>query len=180
MKGKMKKWFGKRQAVTSALVLILAAAIYINWRYSDLSLNDSKTTSSQSLKTGQAEYVSTKDVKIDLSYFENARKERESTYSDAISDFEAIEKDAKASEEDKAKAYQAHIQMVERSEKQTNIESLVKAKGFSDCIVVIGDEEINAVVAAENLSDSEILQIQDVILSIVDVPLDQIKIIPLK
>ena len=77
MKGKMKKWFGKRQAVTSALVLILAAAIYINWRYSDLSLNDSKTTSSQSLKTGQAEYVSTKDVKIDLSYFENARKERE-------------------------------------------------------------------------------------------------------
>ena len=180
MKGNRKTWFGKRQAITSVLVLILAAAIYINWRYSDLSVGDPKTASSQSLKTGQAEYVSTKDVTMDLSYFEKARKERENTYNDAVSEYEEIEKSTKVSEEDKSKAYQAHIQLVERSEKQTNIESLIKAKGFSDCLVIIGEKEINAVVAAESLSESELLQIQDLILSVVEVPLEQIKIIPIK
>ena len=37
-----KPKFGKKQIVTSVLVLILAAAIYINWQYSDMGIGTTK------------------------------------------------------------------------------------------------------------------------------------------
>ena len=174
-----KRWLGKKQVITSVLVLILAAAIYINWQYSD-TLMGAKSTDENKLKTGKAEYVATNKVKVETGYFAEARAERESTYNDAVAELEALEKNAKAGEEEKASAYQAHIRLIERQEKQTNIESLVKAKSFSDCFCVISDQEVSVVVKAEDLSGSEILQIQDVVVSVVDVPLDSIKIIHVK
>ena len=45
---------------------------------------------------------------------------------------------------------------------------------------MISDREVSVVVKAEDLSGSEILQIQDIVLSVIDVSLDDIKIIHVK
>lgn len=172
--GKLK--FGKKQIVTSVLVLILAAAIYINWQYSDMGIGTTKDEEKQP-KTGKAEYVATKNVTVETGYFADARSDREKAYNDSVAELEAIEKSSKAGEEEKTNAYQAHIQLIERQEKQVNIETLVKSKSFEDCICVISDDDVSVVVKAEDLSASEIIQIQDIILSVHNVPLENIKII---
>lgn len=174
-----KRRLGKKQVITSVLVLILAAAIYINWQYADAVVGTAASEDGKT-KTGKAEYVSTGKVTVEKDYFADARAEREKTLTDAVAEFEALEKSAKAGEEERADAYQAHIKLIERQEKQTNIESLVKAKSFDDCLCVISDEEVSVVVRAEDLAGSEILQIQDAVMSVVDVPLESIKIIHIK
>lgn len=174
-----KRWLGKKQVITSVLVLVLAAAIYINWQYSDVVMGTTTAQESKT-KTGKAEYVATNKVTVETGYFADARTQREKTYNDSVAELESLEKSAKAGEEEKASAYQAHIQLIERQEKQTNIESLVKAKSFADCLCVISDQEVSVVVKAEDLSGSEILQIQDAVLSVLDVPLEKIKIIHVK
>lgn len=176
-----KRFFAKKQVVTSVLVLILAVAIYINWKYADPD-GGLKTTAatSSSQKTGQAEYVATGNVSVDTQYFSDARKDREKYYSDTIAELEEIENSAKATEEEKALAYQSHIAFAERQSKQTDIESLIKAKGFPDCVTVLSDEGASVVVYAETLSNSEILQIQDIVTSNYDVSLENIKIINIK
>ena len=173
---KGRRFLGKKSIISSVLVVVLAGAIFINWRYGDVS----NVASQKQPKTGKAEYVSTSKVKVETGYFADAKKERETAYADAVAEFEALEKDSKASESDKSAAYQAHIALIERQEKQVNIETLVKAKDFADCLVVIGDEEVSVVVKADDLAASEILQIQDLVLSVLDVPLDNVKIIHVK
>lgn len=179
MKTSGKKFFAKKQVVTSVLVLILAAAIYINWRYADPSGLTTDVTSSTP-KTGQAEYVATDKVTIDTDYFKNARNDRTKAYEDAIAEFEEIEKSAKAGEEEKALAYKSHIELVERQSKQSDIEALIKAKGFDECVVVLSENNANVVVYAKELSNSEILQIQDIVTSNYSVDLENIKIINIK
>ena len=180
MKTNGKKFFAKKQIVTSVLVLILAAAIYINWKYTDPNNQLLSDATSSSNKTGQAEYVATDKVTIDTDYFKKARNERTKAYEDAIAELEEIEKSAKASDEDKALAYKSHIELVERQSKQSNIESLIKAKGFDECVVVLSENNASIVVYAKELSNSEILQIQDVVTSNYKVDLENIKIINIK
>ena len=46
---------------------------------------------------------------------------------------------------------------------EANIESLVKAKGFEDCIAVISDTGASVIVKCETLTASEIAQIKEIV-----------------
>lgn len=179
MKTPNKKKIAKQPIVLSALVLILAGAIFVNWKYAGTNGGISALSTS-SIKSGQAEFVATDEVEIETDYFQNVREDREQTYDEAIDELEEIEESAKASEEDKANAYSLHVKLVERMERESNIEALVKAKGFDECVAVINDTTVNIVVYAKELADSEIMQIQDIVTSECDVSLDNIKIINIK
>ena len=62
-------------------------------------------------------------------------------------------------------------------ESEANIETLIKAKGFADCVAVINEDNVNIVVASDALSQSEMLQIQDIVISQYEITLDKIKVI---
>ncbi|MBR4972928.1 MAG: SpoIIIAH-like family protein, partial [Clostridia bacterium] len=66
----------------------------------------------------------------------------------------------------------------ETVEKEGNIETLLKAKGFEKSLVIISDKGINVVVKSEGLTSQQTLQIQDVVTNETDITLQNIKIIP--
>ena len=179
MNAGVQKLFVRTRVMLSVMLVVLAAAIYVNWKYAGAN-GGLNVASKASSKNGSAEYVATSNVKIDNEYFTSAKADREKAYADALADFADIENSAKASEDEKALAYKAHIAMVERQEKQTNIETLVKAKGFADCVTVINDDNVTVVVSSEELSNSEMLQIQDIVSDNCKVELKNIKIINIK
>ena len=179
MKTPNNKKLTKQPVILSVLVLILAGAIFVNWKYAGTN-GGLTTASTSSLKTGQAEFVATDEVEIETDYFQNVRDDREQNYDEAIDELEEIEESAKASEEDKSNAYSLHVKLVERMERESNIEALVKAKGFKECVAVINDNGVNIVVYADELADSEIIQIQDIVMTECDINLDNIKIINIK
>ena len=55
------------------------------------------------------------------------------------------------------------VQMTEISEKETAAESLLAAKGFSDAVVSITDEQADVIVGASELSDANRAQIEDIV-----------------
>ena len=71
-------------------------------------------------------------------------------------------------------------ELADRSEHESNIEALLKAKGFEKAIAVIGDSGINIVVKSEGLTSAQTLQIQDIITAETNISLANIKIVPVK
>ena len=65
-------------------------------------------------------------------------------------------------------------------EKEANIEALLKAKGFTEAVAVIGQDGINIIVKSDGLTTANTLQIQDIVTEESGFDLSKIKIIPVK
>lgn len=62
---------------------------------------------------------------------------------------------------------------------EANIESLIRAKGYEDAVVMIGDDSVNAVVAPPEggLQAEDVTVIKDIIISETGMSAGQIKIV---
>lgn len=60
-------------------------------------------------------------------------------------------------------ATDAYIKMTENMELETEAETILLAKGFSDVMVTINDESVDVVIGKESLTDEEKAQIEDVV-----------------
>ena len=47
-------------------------------------------------------------------------------------------------------------------EKELNIETVVKAKGFEKCIVVVSEKNVNVIVKAKELTSAQTIQINEI------------------
>lgn len=63
----------------------------------------------------------------------------------------------------KQEALDSMVEMTEIAEKEMEAEILLEAKGFSDVVVSIGENEVDIVVAAVSLTDAERAQIEDIV-----------------
>ena len=60
---------------------------------------------------------------------------------------------------------------------QDSIESIIKAKGFSDCLCYISDEGVSVIVPESELNDNSVLVIDDAVVSHYDVAYENISIV---
>ena len=65
-------------------------------------------------------------------------------------------------------------------ELETKIESIIKAKGFDDCIVYISGEYADVMVQTEGLLDTEAALIKEAIIQETAVPVENISIVEVK
>ena len=70
--------------------------------------------------------------------------------------------------------------IADNATKEKSIETVLKAKGFNDCLAVISSDSVSVIVKKDKLLQSETLQIQDAVKSQVDIELEKIKIITVK
>lgn len=187
--------FGKRQVVLAALVLALGAAVYLNWQFSDN--NDLLATNVvQSTKElGEAKYVNTAaksssqdktDEKSDSDvqtisekaneYFAKATASRQKARDEASDMIKEILNDVKSSDEVKAEAVKKAAETAQIIQQETNIENLVKSKGFSDCIAFIQNGECSIVVSADGLDSNSAITIKDIVSGQSGISFDKIKI----
>lgn len=177
--------FQKKYVVLAALVLALGTAVYINWQFSsDKSISASK-------ELGAASYVSatvspsTADEAVQTAalskesknYFASERTKRQSTQDKVIDDAKEIFDLENVSEEQKSEAQKSVEEMLRVFTVQDSIESIVKAKGFSECLCCISDEGVTVIVPDGELSDTSALIIDDAVTSHYDVEFDDISIV---
>lgn len=173
---KKGKVFGKGQIVVGVMVLALAAAIWLNTKYLPTStkyLGESTyvdNSSGEAVQTG----ASTND------YFTTAKADREKVRNAAIEEVEEILKGAKLTDSDKKSALATIEKITKNTANEINIENLLKAKGFTQALAVISDDEINVIVKSDGLTTANTLQIQDIVTNQTDISLSKIKIIPIK
>lgn len=68
------------------------------------------------------------------------------------------------------------LKMITEKQKETEIETLIKARGFADALVVIRDNSVSAIVKTTFLSRDEVTQVADVISRISGVKAEDISI----
>ncbi len=175
---KKGKVLGKSQLTVALMVVALGAAIWLNTKY----------LPSDTKYLGEASYVSTSSAddavetsaKAETDYFTTAKKDREKAREDAIELIEETLDNDKLKEGDKKSALAKAEEIATRMEQESNIEALLKGKGFKQALTIINDNGITVAVKSEGLTSQQTLQIQDVVIGETEIPLAQIKIIPVK
>lgn len=173
---KKGKVIGKKQLILAVMVLALGAAMWFNMRYS--GGNTKYLGEAQFVDNSSSDAVETSAPIND--YFASAKQERDATQNEAL---ETITEAIKAAGGDQSKlqsAADASAKLSEKQLKQSNIENLLKAKGFADALAIIGDNDINIIVRAEALDNAATLQIQDIAATQTGFSLDKIKILTVK
>lgn len=179
---KKGKVFGKSQIAVTAMVLALAAAIWLNMKYTPSSgkyLGEASYVNNTSSESGAVQ-TSAKAEEKNEDYFTAAKKERETARKEAQELIEETLKSDKLTEEDKKSAVAKAEEIAGRMESEGNIEALLKAKGFEKALAVISDTGISVVVKSEGLTSAQTLQIQDIVTSETNIQLANIKIVPIK
>ncbi|MBQ8202667.1 MAG: SpoIIIAH-like family protein [Clostridia bacterium] len=176
---KKGKVFTKGQAAVVVMVLALGAAVWLNMKFS-----------SNEKYLGQATFVSDDEVENETvatgadaektDYFEEALNERKDALEAAKEQVEELLDTEALTQGEKDKALAAIENIALRNEKQTNIETLLKAKGFEKAVAVLGEDNINIVVKSDGLTTAQTLQIQDIVTSQTGIALGNIKIVTIK
>lgn len=190
----MKLW--KRNAVVAAIVLFVCVAVYLNWSYNKEAggtadagkiLGQATLVGSQTddplLKTPDAltnAAAGTDDDAAATGYFDAARLNRQQSRDNALSLLQqaAGAEDAQQTMKDEANTSIQTMASLTVSEAQ--IENLVTAKGYADCVAFIGDKSVSIVVAADGeagLTDADVAKISEIVSEQTGFEASQIKIL---
>ena len=150
---------GVRNLVIVLAVLLIGGAVYANWRlFGQTAKPSGDTTVVDNTQSGDSGATTA------ASYFSASQVERQRARDEAIEVLQSVvdnasEADAAAKEE----AMQGISAIASSIEAEANIESLVKAKGFENCVAVINGSKASIVVSGEGLKPNELSQILEIV-----------------
>lgn len=190
------KQIWKRNIVAATVLLFVCAAVYLNWKYaSNVSDavgqgDDTKVLGQSTLVSGEEELGDGGVVETGAEaggdegavttgdYFATARLTRQQARDSAIS---LLREAAESEVADTAVANEAAetIQVLASyALAEAQIENLVTAKGYADCVAFMGEDSISVVVSDGNgLEAEDVAKISEIVLSETDYAADQIKIL---
>ena len=192
----MKLW--KRNAIVVAIVLFVGAAVYLNWSYGQEADADAaasgKLLGEAALVSGNSEENDaqesqtaengtgtddTEDTAETTGYFASARLNRQQARDSALEILQQAADDAMADQSviDEANASIQTLASYTLSEAQ--IENLITAKGYSDCVCYINENSASVVVASTEtgLTEADTAKITEIVMEETGLTASQIKII---
>lgn len=190
----MSVW--KRNAVVLAIVLFVGVAVYLNWSYNNqLTGEGSGTDGSDGKVLGQTTLVNGVDEEQDgetaegqteeetgSGYFASARLNRQQARDSALELLQEAAADEKADQKVVNEANASIQTMADDTLSEAQVENLVTAKGYGDCVCFIGEDGVNLVVSStdQGLSETDIAKIVEIVREETGLSADQIKIIEAK
>ncbi len=167
----------KKSIIMTGMVIALAAAIYLNWQYNGAGIADSPTTKSDA-DLGKSVYVNnTVSDEEEKDYFSTAKSDREKSRNNTIAELDEIIENKNSSSDAKKSAENNKNVIVSNIEKESNIETLIKAKGFEKCICVLNEKSVNVIVKAKEISSAQTIQINEIVTEQSGFSAENIKII---
>ena len=114
-------------------------------------------------------------------YFSEYRAEHASNISEQLLQLDSIINDAESNSEAKESALLIKLRLTENLEKELYLESLIKAQGYANSVVMIGmeSENITVVVEDDNFTTDDAISIYTVLLEEVNASPEEVRIIPL-
>lgn len=179
----MKIW--KKNLVAAALLVTVCVGIYANWSYTkdqetmDLTqtLNEEKLLSEDMLVMAGTD---SEDALVNTAtdYFAAVRLSRQEARDSAVT----MLQEAMAYTDDSSELAASGDTLdgiVQTALCEAQIESLVVAKGYADCVAYIGDDGISVAVAAPEggLQQSDVAVIADIVLNQSDYSLENIRVV---
>ena len=182
--------FGKKQLVLASLGLALGAAVYLNWQFAGTNRLPVGESSEESSQLGAAQLVNNAYVETvndgleanassesgESGALSQARLDRQAARDQALDLLDEVLKDVESDSAAKQQAVDQASAIAENILEESNVESLLEAKGYMDCVAYITSEECSVVVSGA-LEDSDTLIVQEVVMEQTGLTADKIKII---
>ena len=171
----MKK--AKRNILIATVLVFVCAAVYLNWSY-----NRADESEPVGAEDGAGDQQSVSAGSEDSDYFAQARLTRQTSRDEALSLLETAAASESASQETIDGAMDAIAAMATWSMQETQIENLLLAKNFEDCVVYISSDGVTVAVPApvEGLSAASVAQITETIIGETGCTAEDIRVIEVK
>ena len=180
----MKVW--KKNLVAAAILVTVCAGIYVNWRYTEDqaaanltdTLDTEKVMSDDNLVLSEdmAAISAGEDVATtSTDYFAAVRLSRQQARDNAVN----LLQEAMSYNESSKEAESAVEQIVQTALNEAQIESLVIAKGYADCVAYMSGEGISIAVASPEggLQREDVAVIADIVMAQSDYSLNDIRVV---
>ena len=207
MRTKKSDWpqLWRRNAVVAAIALFVCAAVYLNWNYGKetdagktlgqstmvgnqtkdpLVKGDSSATTGISAGDSSGETQTGGEVQQDAgagssAYFATARLNRQQARDSALSLLQDAAAREDADETVKNQLNDNIQTMADYTVTEAQIENLVVAKGYTDCVAFIGEDALSLAVSAPEggLTETDTAKILDVVKQTAGYTADQVTII---
>lgn len=188
----MKVW--KKNMVAAAVLVTVCAGIYVNWMYTEENaaanlidtLDAEKVMSDEALLLGEdMEAISAGDEVLTTAedYFAAVRLSRQQArdsavelLQEAMSYEEAVTASVSTKELESAKDLD---QIVQTALSEAQIESLIIAKGYADCVAYMSAEGVSVAVASPEggLQEADVAVIADIVIAQSDYSLEDIRVV---
>ena len=180
----------KRGAIYSVVALMLCVAVYLNWEYTGGDITGAEDAGNKVLgesvlvgnQSGNGTITDQKpedNTGTSGDYFAKARLSRQKARDEAINILNGTVENESADEAAKTAANTEIKLMADHARMESQIENLVIAKGYTDCVVFISTEGANVIVAKpeQGLKDTDVAKIKDIVVAESSILPQNIKII---
>ena len=177
VKGVLMK-IGKRNMIIIAAVLLVGVAVLVNWAVFSNDGGGGYGGYDQSSGMNNS-YVGTSGNTADgEDWYAAAQVSRSQARDEALEVLQSVVNDSSADEAAKAAAYSDITKLAKTMENETNIETLMTAKGFEKCVAVINGDDASVIVSSsEALTVAQISQINEIVYTQAGIDPVNIKII---
>ncbi|MBQ0009626.1 MAG: SpoIIIAH-like family protein [Ruminococcus sp.] len=147
------KKIGLRNFIIVMSVLLIDVAVYANWALFgvDKPVDDIKPSGADPTESGESNYFSVSMI------------ERQRARDEAMEVLQGVVDDAESMAAVKEQALSDIAAMAATIELEANIETLVKSKGFDECVAVVNGDKANIVVKSEGLLPNQLSQILEIV-----------------
>ena len=193
----------KRNAVVATVLLFVCAAVYLNWRYAgDIGtapVNETVEPAQQEEEGGSTKVLGdaalvggvptvpaaaapedpgTTTAASVSSYFDTARLSRQQSRDNALSLLREAAGQENAEQGVLDDANRAIQTLAGYTMLEGQVENLIIAKGYADCVAFMGENSVSIVVSAadDGLQTEDVAKITDIVLNETDYTADQITI----
>ena len=185
----------KRNIMIAAVLLVVCAAVYLNWAYNNRwGAADSAMARAEdaAMEAAEAEYLDAMgddgtQTPVDANrtvpeYFAAARLTRQQSRDEALTLLETAAASESASQEVIDSAMDSIAVMANYQLQEAQLENVLIAKDFADCVVFLSGDGITVAVPApaEGLSDAAVARISDTVVAETGCDLTKLKIIEVK
>lgn len=172
------KQLWKRNAVVGTILVFVCAAIFLNGKYAEKVDKPTKVL-------GQSELVSTDGDAAEVSanaegkdYFASARLTRQQARDSALSLLKEASENDDVDAETASEAAKSIETLASYTLSEAQIENMVTAKGYEDCVVFMSEDGVSVVVSTgeEGLQTEDIARITDIVKQETGLSAESIKI----
>lgn len=157
------KKIGKRNLIVICAVVLIGVAVCVNYvLYKNGAYSPKDTDVDIDLNDTNLNDVLDNDPNAS-NYFSQTALSRQQARDEALEVLQTVAKSENAEPEAIQSALDDIAQIAKDIENESNIETLIQAKGFEECIAVISEDKATIIVQSEGLLASEIAQINEIV-----------------
>lgn len=154
---------GKKTVIIACAVLLIGTAVLLNFILRGNSGKDTDTGVDPKIDLSDLSSSAGDSDKSNSEYFATMALNRQRARDEAVEVLQSVANSSTAVEEMKSQAAEDMKQIALDISNESNIETLVIAKGFEKCIAVISGETASVIVESDGLLPNQISQIKEIV-----------------